>query len=243
MPRSEAARPGHRSPATPGPHARRSAASRPRTRRPSPARTNGRARPRAFRRGKKPRGLTVPSLKEPCGRSIGGSPERRCGAWRMLPCRELLCFAVRLGKLTSTSPGGSLNGMAEKSVTRPWSRRLLGCFTRRRALVTVGVVFYCIGLFLVFDFAYSSLTMGAEQSPRVANPVYDHDLAANFDGHDFWGEVRYRLVTNSLGFRDGSVRKVPLKSDSRRILLIGDSFTEGIGMNFEAVSYTHLTLP
>ena len=123
--------------------------------------------------------------------------------------------------------------MAEKSVTRPWSRRLLGCFTRRRALVTVGVVFYCIVLFLVFDFAYSSLTMGAEQSPRVANPVYDHDLAANFDGHDFWGEVRYRLVTNSLGFRDGSVRKVPLKSDSRRILLIGDSFTEGIGMNFE----------
>jgi hypothetical protein len=123
--------------------------------------------------------------------------------------------------------------MPENSVTRPWSRRLLGYFTLRRALVNTGVVFYCIVLFLVFDFAYSSFTMGAEQSPRVANPVYDHDLAANFDGHDVWGEVRYRLITNSLGFKDGSVRKVPLKSDSRRILLIGDSFTEGIGMNFE----------
>lgn len=123
--------------------------------------------------------------------------------------------------------------MAEKSVTRPWSRRLLGYFTLRRALVNTGVIFYCIVLFLVFDFAYSSFTLGTEKSPRVANPVYDHDLAANFDGHDVWGEVRYKLVTNSLGFKDGSVRKVPLKSDSRRILLIGDSFTEGIGMTFE----------
>jgi hypothetical protein len=53
------------------------------------------------------------------------------------------------------------------------------------------------------------------------------------DGYDVWGELRYRLVTDSLGFKDGSVRKVPLKSDSRRILLIGDSFAEGIGMSFE----------
>jgi hypothetical protein len=76
--------------------------------------------------------------------------------------------------------------------------------------------------------------MGEEaRSPRIANPIYDHGLTTNFDGHDVWGEVRYRLVTNSLGFKDGSVREVPLKSDARRILLIGDSFAEGIGMSFE----------
>ena len=123
--------------------------------------------------------------------------------------------------------------MSENSVARPLSRWLLDYFTLRRALVTTGVVFYCILLFLVFDFAYSSFTLGTEKSPRVANPVYDHGLAANFDGHDVWGEVSYRLVTNSLGFKDDSVREVPLKSELRRILLIGDSFTEGIGMNFE----------
>jgi hypothetical protein len=58
-------------------------------------------------------------------------------------------------------------------------------------------------------------------------------LASNFDGYDVWGDLRYRLVTDSLGFKDASARTVPLKSDSRRILLIGDSFTEGIGLNFE----------
>jgi hypothetical protein len=45
--------------------------------------------------------------------------------------------------------------------------------------------------------------------------------------------LRYALATNNLGFKDASVRDVPLKPDSRRILLIGDSFTEAIGMNFE----------
>ena len=72
-----------------------------------------------------------------------------------------------------------------------------------------------------------------QRSARIANPVYDHGFAADFDGYDVWGELRYRLITDSLGFKDAAVREVPLKSDSRRILLIGNSFTEGIGMSFE----------
>jgi hypothetical protein len=124
--------------------------------------------------------------------------------------------------------------MSGNSVGRPWFGRLLHHFTLRQASVNAGVFIYCLALFLVFDFAYSSLTMGEEtRSPRIAHPAYDHGLATNFDGHDVWGEVRYRLITDSLGFKDGSTREVPLKSDSRRILLIGDSFAEGIGINFE----------
>ncbi len=124
--------------------------------------------------------------------------------------------------------------MPDNSVDWPWVRRLRGYFTLRQALVNAGVFFYCLALFLVFDFAYSSLTTGEDaRSPRIADPAYDHGLTKNFDGHDVWGEVRYRLITDSLGFKDGAVREVPLKSDSRRILLIGDSFAEGIGMNFE----------
>jgi hypothetical protein len=90
-------------------------------------------------------------------------------------------------------------------------------------------------LFLLFDFAWSSLTRGEEtqRAARFANPVYDHGFAAKFDGFDVWGEIRYPLITNSLGFKDASARDVPLKSASRRILLIGDSFAEGIGMSFE----------
>jgi hypothetical protein len=112
---------------------------------------------------------------------------------------------------------------------------MFGYFTLRRFLLGAGLFLYCLALFLAFDFAYSLFASGEEKqrSPRIANAVYDHGLAVNFDGYDTWGGIRYRLITDSLGFKDASVRDVPLKPTSRRILLIGDSFTEGIGMSFE----------
>src|SRR6202051_3163801 len=125
--------------------------------------------------------------------------------------------------------------MSDNPAIRSRLSRLFAYFTLKRALVNTGVFVYCLALFLAFDFAYSTLTRGGEkQRPaRIANKIYDHGFAANFDGYDVWGELRYRLTTDSLGFKDASVRKVPLKADSRRILLIGDSFAEGIGMSFE----------
>jgi hypothetical protein len=108
-------------------------------------------------------------------------------------------------------------------------------FAPRRVLLNALMVVYCLALFLGFDFAYSSLTRGQEQArvARIYDPVYDHTLAPNFDGYDIWGEARYRLITDSLGFKDASTRDVPLKPDTRRILLIGDSFAEGIGLPYE----------
>src|SRR5258708_6918310 len=125
--------------------------------------------------------------------------------------------------------------MSDNLLARPWWRGPLGYFTLRRAMIHGGIFCYFLGLFLVFDFAYLSLVVGEEKLrlARIANPVYDHGFAANFDGYDVWGEVRYRLITNSLGFKDASARDVPLKAASRRILLIGDSFAEGIGMSFD----------
>jgi hypothetical protein len=105
----------------------------------------------------------------------------------------------------------------------------------RRVLLNALMVVYCLALFLGFDFAYSSLTRGQEQArvARIYDPVYDHTLAPNFDGYDVWGEARYRLITDSLGFKDASTRDVPLEPGTRRILLIGDSFAEGIGLPYE----------
>ena len=125
--------------------------------------------------------------------------------------------------------------MSDSPIPRSALRRLRAYFTWRRALINTGIFLYGLVLFLGFDFAYSSFTRGEEkQRPaRIADPVYDHGFAANFDGQDLWGELRYRLITNSLGFKDGSVRDVPMKPASRRILLMGRSYVEGIGMNFE----------
>ena len=41
------------------------------------------------------------------------------------------------------------------------------------------------------------------------------------------------MFTNSLGFRDRTVREIPLASKQKRILLIGDSFIEGMGVPYE----------
>jgi hypothetical protein len=108
-------------------------------------------------------------------------------------------------------------------------------FTLKRILVNTATVFYCVALFLIFDFVYSSFTRGDEReiNPRRFDSVYGHDLTSHFDGYDVWGESRYRLITDSLAFKDASTREVPLTSNVHRILLMGDSFTEAIGMPFE----------
>jgi len=57
---------------------------------------------------------------------------------------------------------------------------------------------------------WSTLTRGEqeERPARSANAIYDHGFAANFDGYDVWGELRYRLTTDCLGFKDGLVREI-----------------------------------
>lgn len=62
---------------------------------------------------------------------------------------------------------------------------------------------------------------------------YHHDLIPNQDGVVAWLDYRTRLITNSLGFKDSEVRDVPLKSNGARILFIGDSITEGVGLPYE----------
>lgn len=63
---------------------------------------------------------------------------------------------------------------------------------------------------------------------RCQDPYFHHSLEKNVNALWAWAGV-YPVVTNSLGFRDYSNRNVRLSSDQQRIILIGDSFTEGIG--------------
>jgi len=103
----------------------------------------------------------------------------------------------------------------------------------RRAVVSTTLVVYCVLLFLSVDFVYSTFLHEEDQWPRYPHPAYHHALVPRFDGYDSWGDVRYPFITDSLGFRDREVRDVPLTATTRRVLLIGDSFTEGTGVPFE----------
>ena len=100
---------------------------------------------------------------------------------------------------------------------------------KRRA----GIAVYCIALVLIYDLIYSNFFHNpSEPIPGRPNDEYDHGFAPNFSGSRPWGGLRYPFFTNSLGFVDSTVREVPMKSESRRVILIGDSFTEAIGLAF-----------
>jgi lysophospholipase L1-like esterase len=92
---------------------------------------------------------------------------------------------------------------------------------------------YCVALLLLFDFIYTKITLTVVRRPFTADPVYSHSFQPNFSGQMRWGSNRYNMFTNSLGFRDASVREIPNESSHRRVLVIGDSFTEGLGLLFE----------
>lgn len=68
---------------------------------------------------------------------------------------------------------------------------------------------------------------------RCPHHFYHHDLLPNREKITKWGNVTYPIYTNSLGFRDGRVRTIPARPSHKRILIIGDSFTEGLGVLYE----------
>lgn len=79
-----------------------------------------------------------------------------------------------------------------------------------------------------------------ENNHRIRHEIYHHGLTANNLVEDIWGGRAYPLAINSLGFKDRVIRQVPLASESKRILFIGDSFTEGIGFAFKNSFFGHV---
>lgn len=113
---------------------------------------------------------------------------------------------------------------------RPKPRRRLLAVT----LSTICRVAIFLAIFLALDFFYSRLFHHPAEIARTFDPVFHHTFRPNFDGYELWGERQYRLFTNSLGFKDAAVRDVTPKPNTRRVVIIGNSFTEGLGMPFKS---------
>ena len=103
---------------------------------------------------------------------------------------------------------------------------------------------FLLGVTLVFDFGvtgvyhffkYGTIHKYADRRALgEKSPVFHHALKPNARFlYQRWGDVRHNVSTNSLGFRDKTVREVPLSSDRYRILFMGDSFTYGVGLPYE----------
>jgi len=94
------------------------------------------------------------------------------------------------------------------------------------------LTFVIIILVWGLDFAVAHLYIRPNTSIRVLNKTYHHDLLPNAITKERWGNTTYLILTNSLGFKDETARNVPLFSSKYRILFMGDSFTEGMGIPF-----------
>src|SRR5579862_6044060 len=117
-----------------------------------------------------------------------------------------------------------------------WSVRLLALVLVVALPVAVdwiaGDVTYHVG-----DYRDSSLgifKLNADPTgTRRFDRDYHHGLAAKRVVPDKWGPLSYTLVTNSLGFKDRTPRDVPLQTTGQRLMFIGDSFTEGMGVPYD----------
>ena len=89
-----------------------------------------------------------------------------------------------------------------------------------------------IGLTSVYKY-YRFHKLQKRESVRVKHSIYHHTFKPMISIADKYGSMKYRLITNSLGFKDKIKRNIKKKISKRRILFIGDSTTEGVGLKYE----------
>ncbi len=114
----------------------------------------------------------------------------------------------------------------------------MSVFTRHpRATLAVLVPLLLVATDLGFTAAYQALSghlSRAQPRLRARSEVFHHTFAPKVSVlAEHWGPRACVYHTNSLGFRDAVVRDVPLVGTHRRILFMGDSFTEGVGVAWE----------
>jgi hypothetical protein len=71
-----------------------------------------------------------------------------------------------------------------------------------------------------------------EQQYRIKNPIYHHDLAANYQGMAYFSSRQHMLCTDKSGFKK-NCDKDSNEDKDYDVAFIGDSFTEGVGLPYE----------
>jgi hypothetical protein len=109
------------------------------------------------------------------------------------------------------------------------SRAQPGWFARHPGLT---MLLMTVALLVPADLVVGTVT-NKQSLAAVRHPYYHHGLLPDMDEQVPWGAIVHRRATNSLGMRDAAPRDVALQGTKRRIVFIGDSFTEGVGVNYE----------
>ncbi len=101
---------------------------------------------------------------------------------------------------------------------------------KKTKLILINLTVFVI-LYIIID-----LLAGYVKNPynlthfRIQHPYYHHGLKANSGQTTCWGDILYNIHTNSLGLIDSAKYKVDVITNDKRILIIGDSHSEGVGV-------------
>jgi len=106
-------------------------------------------------------------------------------------------------------------------------QRLMNLVLPIVGLALGAAVFLTLDWFRTAAIQRSSAPSGGLTACEVRDPVRHHAFKPNCAIIDRWGSDSYEFFTNSLGFRDEKIREVPLTDPRPRILILGDSMTEG----------------
>ena len=104
--------------------------------------------------------------------------------------------------------------------------------------------FFILLIYLSFDFLVTNFflketeiwksTEKVDHYWRIKSKIYHHDIMPNVEVVEPWQKFNKKLITNSIGFRDFSKKKILKENlNQKRILLIGDSFIEGAGYDYQ----------
>lgn len=105
---------------------------------------------------------------------------------------------------------------------------------RLRFVLFLGSLVLGITVFTLIDFLYSKATLGAAVSGGPHGFCFSRDAVRGFAFRADckcvrpWLGVSYEFSTNNLGFRDEAVRTVSMTAGRPRILVLGDSASEGM---------------
>jgi len=96
-------------------------------------------------------------------------------------------------------------------------------------------IVYSILIIMVLDFLTGFILIKDNYNTfRTPHYYYHHGLKANQDTWAAWGSSLYPFRTNSLGMVDSADYKVNLRGNKNRLLILGDSHSEGVGVPYSA---------
>jgi len=102
-----------------------------------------------------------------------------------------------------------------------------------KKLVVISLILFATIIFVIDFFLGLLLIPEIFTGFRVRHPYYHHDLKPNVEQMAAWGPIIYPFYTNKYGFRDFPEKETSFSDVKKRILILGDSHSEGVGVDYQ----------